>query len=56
MVEFIVSACIVLTCYISPDYRVVQMPVAPVFVHPDDTDRYSEDGITIIAVPVGQDI
>lgn len=52
MVEFIVAACLTVGCYVSPDYSIVQMPVAPVFTHPDDTDRYTEDGITIIAVPV----
>lgn len=56
MVEFIVSACMVLTCYISPDYSVVQLPIAPIFIHPDDTYRYSEGGITIVVVPVVQEI
>ena len=56
MIEFILVVCMHFVCYVSDDYSIVQMPIEHPFAHPDETDRYSEGGITIIAVPTDREV
>lgn len=56
MVEFILTVCMYFTCYVSDDYSIVQMPIEHPFSHPDETERHSCCGITIIAVPRDQEV
>jgi len=56
MIEFILVVCMHFVCYVSDDYSIVQMPIEHPFAHPDDTDRHSEDGIIIIAVPINREV